>query len=239
MNNETKKIETKKSELSVVYNIGDTEIKLTPKIVKEYVLGSKSDDISIQEFKTFTELCKCRKLNPFIKGEVHLIKYGDNPAQIVVGKDAILKRATLHPQFNGFKSGVIVQTESGKIEKRDGCFKLDSDVLVGSWCEVFRKDWSNSIYVSCPFSEIKKDSNPSWKNQPCVMAEKVAIVRALRTAFVEDLGGLYESDEIEKPNHNTGFSVDDIKSEEPEFIEVDTETGEIKENTNKIDLADL
>lgn len=231
--------ETKKAEVSVVYNIGETEIKLTPTIVKEYVLGSKNADISMQEFKTFTELCKCRKLNPFIKGEVHLIKYGSSPAQIVVGKDAILKRATLHPQFNGFKSGVIVQTEDGKIEKREGCFKLDTDSLVGSWCEVFRKDWANSIYVSCPFSEIKKDSNPSWKSQPCVMAEKVAIVRALRTAFVEDLGGLYESDEIEKPSHNTGFSVNDIKAEEPEFIEVDESTGEVIENKNKIDLADL
>lgn len=231
--------ETKKAEVSVVYNIGETEIKLTPTIVKEYVLGSKNADISMQEFKTFTELCKCRKLNPFIKGEVHLIKYGNSPAQIVVGKDAILKRATLHPQFNGFKSGVIVQTEDGEIEKREGCFKLDSDTLVGSWCEVFRKDWNNSIYVSCPFTEIKKDNNPSWKNQPCVMAEKVAIVRALRTAFVEDLGGLYESDEIEKPSHNTGFSVNDIKAEEPEFIEVDESTGEVIENKNKIDLADL
>lgn len=231
--------ETKKAEVSVVYNIGETEIKLTPTIVKEYVLGSKNADISMQEFKTFTELCKCRKLNPFIKGEVHLIKYGNSPATIVVGKDAILKRATLHPQFNGFKSGVIVKTEDGKIEKREGCFKLDTDSLVGSWCEVFRKDWNNSIYVSCSFSEVKKDSNPSWKSQPCVMAEKVAIVRALKTAFVEDLSGLDESDDIDKPSHNSGFTVENLKAEEPEFIDVDTETGEVKENKNKIDLADL
>lgn len=229
------------AELIVKYNIGETEIKLTPSIVKEYVLGNSNANITMSEFKTFTELCKCRKLNPFIKGEVHLIKYGSSPAQIVVGKDAILKRATLHPQFNGFKSGVIVHTEQGKIEKREGCFKLDSDILVGSWCEVFRKDWANSIYVSCTFSEIKKDSNPSWKIQPCLMAEKTAIVRALRTAFVEDLGGLYESDEIERP-HTSGFSESDLNcSCEPEIINIDKSTGEVKceEETTKIDLADL
>lgn len=229
------------TELIVKYNIGETEIKLTPSIVKEYVLGNSNANITMSEFKTFTELCKCRKLNPFIKGEVHLIKYGSFPAQIVVGKDAILKRATLHPQFNGFKSGVIVHTEQGKIEKREGCFKLDSDILVGSWCEVFRKDWTNSIYVSCTFSEIKKDSNPSWEIQPCLMAEKTAIVRALRTAFVEDLGGLYESDEIERL-HTSGFSESDLNcSCEPKIINIDKSTGEVKgkEETNKIDLADL
>lgn len=230
------------AELIVKYNIGETEIKLTPSIVKEYVLGDSDANITMSEFKTFTELCKCRKLNPFIKGEVHLIKYDSSPAEIVVGKDAILKRATLHPQFNGFKSGVIVHTEQGKIEKRDGCFKLDSDILVGSWCEVFRKDWDNRIYVSCTFSEIKNDSNPNWKIQPCVMAEKTAIVRALRTAFVEDLGGLYESDEIERP-HTSGFSESDLNcSCKSESIKADKSTEETKittEENNKIDLADL
>ncbi len=85
------------AELIVKYNIGETEIKLTPSIVKEYVLGNSNANITMSEFKTFTELCKCRKLNPFIKGEVHLIKYGSSPAQIVVGKDAILKTCNASP----------------------------------------------------------------------------------------------------------------------------------------------
>lgn len=234
------------TELIVKYNIGETEIKLTPSIVKEYVLGNPNANITMSEFKAFTELCKCKKLNPFIKGEVYLMKYGSSPAQIVVGKEAILKRATPHPQFNGFKSGIIVYTEQGKIEKRNGCFRLDSDVLVGSWCEVFRKDWDHSVYVSCAFSEIKKENNLSWKIQPGVMSEKTAIVRALRTAFAEDLGGLYESDEIEVPQDvefNTGFSESDLNcSCESEAIKADKSTEETKittEETNKIDLADL
>jgi phage recombination protein Bet len=227
-------------EISVKYDLGGIEIKLTPAIVKEYVLGNKNADITMQEFKMFTEICRSRKLNPFIKGEVHLIKYGNNPATIVVGKDAILKRATLHPKFNGFKSGVIVQTSNGEIVNRNGCFKLDSDILIGSWCEVFRKDWENSIFTSCSFSEIKQDKNPAWQKQPCVMAEKVAIVRGLRTSFPEDLGGLYEQDEISKPVEQSGFTEEDLKSEEPNFedvIEVEPTTGEVK--SNKISLEDL
>ena len=182
-------------------------------------------------------MARSRGLNPFTR-EIFLIKYGDNPATIVVSKQAILKRATMHPQFNGLTSGIFVKTAEGKLEKRDGGIILDDEILVGSWAEVYRKDWDKPMYCSCSMGEIKQDKNPSWQKMPITMAIKTATVRACRDAFPEDLGGLYESDEIEKPN-NTGFSVDDIKAEEPEFIEVDTETEEVKETNNKIDLADL
>lgn len=221
------------NEIMVKYNIGDEEIKLTPNIVKEYIVGNKDANITMQEFKMFTSLCKARKLNPFLR-EVYCIKYGNSPATIVVGKDAILKRATLHPQFNGFKSGVIVRTAEGEIVNRNGCFKLDTDELVGSWCEVFRKDWENSVYASCSFSEINQPKNTSWQKQPCVMSEKTAMVRALRSAFVEELAGMYDSAEMDTTNKSSsGFTDEDIQE-----FDVDTETGEVKEE-NVIDIEEL
>ena len=221
------------NEIMVKYNIGDEEIKLTPNIVKEYIVGNKDANITMQEFKMFTSLCKARKLNPFLR-EVYCIKYGNSPATIVVGKDAILKRATLHPQFNGFKSGVIVRTAEGEIVNRNGCFKLDTDELVGSWCEVFRKDWENSVYASCSFSEINQPKNSSWQKQPCVMSEKTAMVRALRSAFVEELAGMYDSAEMDTTNKSSsGFTDEDIQE-----FDVDTETGEVKEE-NVIDIEEL
>ena len=60
-------------ELMVKYEIDGQEIKLTPKIVQEYIVGSEVQ-ITNQEFKLFTELCKVRKLNPFLR-EAYLIKY--------------------------------------------------------------------------------------------------------------------------------------------------------------------
>ena len=221
------------NEIMVKYNIDDEEIKLTPNIVKEYIVGNKDANITMQEFKMFTSLCKARKLNPFLR-EVYCIKYGNSPATIVVGKDAILKRATLHPQFDGYKSGVIVRTAEGEIVNRNGCFKLDTDELVGSWCEVFRKDWKNSVYASCSFSEINQPKNTSWQKQPCVMSEKTAMVRALRSAFVEELAGMYDSAEMDTTNKSsTGFTDEDIQE-----FDVDTETGEVKEE-NVIDIEEL
>ena len=51
----------------------------------------------------------------------------------------------------------------------------------------------------------KSDGTPNanWTKQPATMIEKVAKVRALREAFVEDLGGMYDADEIDKKEELT------------------------------------
>lgn len=188
------------NELVVSYKVDDQEIKLTPKIVQDYLVGTTAQ-ITMPEFKLFTELCKVRKLNPFLR-EAYLIKYSNNqPASIVVGKDAILKRAVLNPKYDGMKSGIVVLNDNGEVIERKGTFKLDTETLVGGWAEVFRKDWNNSIYCSVSLSEaIQKkgngEPNSNWSKQPATMIEKVAKVRALREAFVEDLGGMYEAEEM-------------------------------------------
>lgn len=214
-------------ELAVIYDIGSEQIKLTPSIVQQYIVGTNAQ-ITMPEFKFFTELCKARKLNPFLK-EVYCIKYGDQPAQIVVGKDAILKRAILHSQYDGIESGVIVERiETGEIIERKGTFYLkDKENLVGGWAKVYRKDWTHPTYCSVSFDEVaqkKKDGslNANWQGKGATMVEKVAKVRALRESFIEDLGGMYEEEEIsvEIPKENTQYEVI-IPQEEPTEEEVD------------------
>ena len=58
-----------KQELTVKFEIDGQEIKLTPRIVQEYIVGTDAK-ITNQEFKLFTELCKVRKLNPFFKRSI-------------------------------------------------------------------------------------------------------------------------------------------------------------------------
>lgn len=197
MSNEKK--ETK--ELAVVYEADGNEIKLTPKIVQDYIVGT-SGQITMPEFKFFTELCKARKLNPFLK-EAYCIKFGEQPAQIVVGKDAILKRAILNPNFDGMESGVIVlNNETGEVIERKGTFFLTgTEKLVGGWSKVYRKDWKYPTYCSVSFDEVaqkKKDGslNSNWSGKGATMVEKVAKVRALRETFIEQLGGMYEAEEM-------------------------------------------
>lgn len=208
------KKETQKQELTVVYNVNGEEVKLTPSIVQQYIV-SGSGKITLPEFKFFTELCKVRKLNPFLK-EAYCIKFGNNPAQMVVGKDAVLKRAVLNPNFDGIESGIIVMdTNDCQITERKGTFHLSNEVIVGGWARVYRKDWTHPTYCSVSFDEVaqrKSDGNlnSNWATKGGTMVEKVAKVRALRETFVEDLGGMYDEDEM--PN------VSDLPIQEPEII---------------------
>lgn len=222
------------NELTVTYKVDDQEIKLTPKIVQDYLVGTTAQ-ITMPEFKLFTELCKVRKLNPFLR-EAYLIKYSNNqPASIVVGKDAILKRAVLNQKYNGMKSGIIVVNDKGEVTERKGTFKLENETLVGGWAEVFRKDWEHSIYCSVSINEViqKKgngEPNSNWSKQPATMIEKVAKVRALREAFVEDLGGMYEAEEmnVELPNDeikSTAIEIEPEKKNDP-FDILDINGGE-------------
>ena len=187
------------NEVAVIYNIDDEEIKLTPKIVQEYLAGGTQ--ITMPEFKMFTSLCKARKLNPFLK-EAYIIKFGNNPAQIVVGKDAILKRAILNPKFDGREQGVIVLDSDNKEIHKQGTFILQNETIVGGWAKVYRKDWTHPVHITVSLQEVaqrKKDGNfnMNWAKKTATMIEKVALVRALREAFVEDAGGMYDADEMD------------------------------------------
>lgn len=215
-----------KQELTVVYEADGETITLTPSIVQNYIVGTDAK-ITLPEFKFFTSLCKARGLNPFLK-EAYCIKYGKNPAQIVVGKDAVLKRAIKNPNYDGMESGVIVQDkETGEITERKGTFYLrDIENLVGGWAKVFRKDWQHPTYCSVGFDEVaqkKSDGslNANWSGKGATMVEKVAKVRALRETFVEELGGMYEAEEmgVDLPNETAPQKQEIIQQDEP--IEVD------------------
>lgn len=238
INTETKEKETKK-EIAVVYEVDGEQIKLTPSIVQNYIVGTDAQ-ITMPEFKFFTSLCKARGLNPFLK-EAYCIKYGKNPAQIVVGKDAVLKRAIQNPNYDGMESGVIVQVkETGEIIERKGTFYLrDSENLVGGWAKVYRKDWQHPTYCSVGFDEVaqkKSDGslNANWSGKGATMVEKVAKVRALRETFVEDLSGMYEAEEmgVDLPNETAPQKQEIIQQDEP--IEVDVTPAENVVNMDEI-----
>lgn len=210
----------------VKYEIDGHEIKLSPTIVKRFITGGQ--DITESEYKLFVEICMARKLNPFLK-EVHLIKYSDtSAAQIVVGKDAIVKRAVTHKSFNGRQQGVIVKTEENKIEYRNGALVIEGETLVGGWARVYRKGWDYPVETAVSLKEAiqtKGDGKPNtnWANRPATMVEKVALVRALREAFVEDVGGLIDEDEAWQNINNkpTGSVVETT-------VQVDPTTGEVE-----------
>lgn len=193
-----KKDAAKKNEVRITAN--GEEFTLTPETVKAYLVSGNRELVTMQEVVMFMNLCRFQHLNPWLK-EAYLIKYSQNdPAALVTGKEAFLKRAEGEENYDGFKAGIIVQDEDGEIIYRDGSFKLPRESLVGGFAEVFRKDRDHSFRSEVSFEEYaarKKDGslNSQWSKKPTTMIRKVALVQALREAFPGTLGGMYAAEE--------------------------------------------
>ena len=216
-----------KDKQTMIFKVGNDQVKLNPGIVRKYLVNGQGT-VTDQEIVYFMHLCKSRQLNPFIK-EAYLIKYGQEPATMVVARDALEKRAIKNVQYNGKKVGIYVMNkETNELIKRDGTIYIkETEKLIGAWCTVYRKDWENPVSVEVNLDEYigrKKDgtANTNWTNKPVTMITKVAKAQALREAFIEELEGMYEQEEV-------NVNLNDIS--EAEIITDDIE--DIQDNTNE------
>ena len=112
----------KKEEHSITFMVGNDEVKLSPSIIRNYLVNGNGA-VTDQEVNYFIHLCRGQNLNPFLK-EIYLIKFGQQPATFVVAKEAFLKRAEANPQYDGSESGIIVIDQNNEIVNRKGGFYL-------------------------------------------------------------------------------------------------------------------
>ena len=185
----------------VTYMAGNEEIRLSPDIVKRYLV-SGGGNVTDQEVFMFLQMCRTQHLNPFLR-EAYCIKYGDrNPATMVVGKETFTKRARRNPDYQGSEAGIIVRDlETGEVKEVPGTVFVKGQELVGGWARVYITGLAVPTYISVPFNEYagrKQDGslNGMWATKPATMIRKVALLQALREAFPEDMGGLYGAEEI-------------------------------------------
>lgn len=191
------------------YNYLTDTTELDPATLRDFVDPNRQ--ASPQEFQMLMAIVKSMDLNPFTK-EVYFIKYGNQPAQIVVALKAFLKMADAHPEYNGMEAGIIYEKD-GEIKRSDGAFLPRDAEILGGWATVYRKDRSHPTKIEVTFSEydnskIRKEGEMNsygkpnkpntWDDKPSVMIRKVAVVAALREAFPNELGGVYEVDELRK-----------------------------------------
>lgn len=196
-------------ERPTVFEVNGEEVKLTGKMVKSF-LTSGNGDVSDQELVMFINLCKYQKLNPFLK-EAYLVKFGSKDAQIIVSKEAFMKRAEAHPQYAGFEAGIIVERESALVEI-EGAIKLEKDMIVGGWAKVFRKDRERPVSVKIAFQEFSKGQS-TWNSMPLTMIRKTAIVNAMREAFPDNLGAMYTEEEAGQNQPRQVDPIDDVQKE--------------------------
>ena len=190
----------------VRYISNEQEIELSIDIVRSTL--DISEKVTDQEIISFMNICKYQQLNPFLK-EIYLVKYSSGAAQIITSKEAYMKRAYIQENYDGMRAGIIVLREK-EVFELEGSFKLESDILVGGWAEVFVRE-KQSVITKVSMKEYDKKTN-AWNTMPCTMIRKVAIVQALREAFPIAFGGLYVAEEQDM-QHITSPEIIDTTSE--------------------------
>lgn len=201
------RLNNRSSNKIIEYKCGSETVKLSENIVRKYLV-SGNGNVTDEEIGMFINLCRFQHLNPFLR-EAYLIKFGNKPAQIVVGKDAFTKRARGIPDYAGFEAGVIVYNKEKKVEYREGAFMIPGEAILGGWAKVYVKGYEKPVYNAVSYFEYEGKTsegtpNKQWASKPATMIRKVALVQSLREAFPENFAGLYDQsemgmEEIEEP----------------------------------------
>jgi len=200
------------------YEINGEKIKLSPVIVKKYLVSGDASKVSDQEVMMFIKLCQYQKLNPFLR-EAYLIKFGDHPATLITGKDTFTKRAAKSKNSDGYEAGILVQNTKKEVEFRVGAFFIAGvEKLLGGWSTVYRVDKKHPVKITVGLEEyIGKKSNGEvngqWSKKPATMIRKVALVQGLREAFPEDFEGMYSPEEMNIDDNGLDDKKIDIKAE--------------------------
>lgn len=190
--------------MAVNYETALGNVQLDAKTVKDYLVKGNGD-VSDQEVFLFVKMCQAQRLNPFVTGEVYLIKFGQQPAQMVVGYDTYKRRADENPAHLYTESGIVVcRGQSGEIVQKTGACLYPSETLVGGWCRVHKMKGDKEVvtFKEVGLSEYNK-GNAIWKEKPCTMIEKVAISQCLREAYPKDFEGLYTTEELAPAQYTT------------------------------------
>lgn len=182
--------------LSVSYEVLGTRVELDLNFVKRYLVRGQAERVTDQELVFFMNTCKMQKLNPLASGEVYCIKFGNEPAQMVIGKDAYIRRAFSNPDYLYKEDGITVQ-RGDQIVQKEGCCLYPGEKLIGGWCKVhfMRNSKERTAYKEVSLEEYNK-GQANWKTKPATMIDKVAVSQCVRDAFPKDYEGLYSEDEM-------------------------------------------
>ena len=221
MANENKKASVGQSLLGandkgrVTYQVNGEDVNLSFQIVRNF-LTRGSAAVTDAELVQFISLCRANLLNPFI-GDAYMVKYGSEPASMIISKAAFMKRGENSKDYAGYQAGVIILRE-GKILEEEGSFFLPGDTLVGGWAKVYRKDREHPVTARVRLQEYNKGKS-TWAAMPGTMIRKVAIAQAFREAFPMAVEGMYIPEEM--PDEQSAEPMPEANQIKPVFTEAD------------------
>lgn len=176
------------------------KISLTIEIVKRLIAvkTKTGKSCSDEDAFRFMLMCSARRLNPF-EGDAFLIGYDSQSGpsfSLITAHQAFLKRAELHPEFDGMESGTIVMRKDEVLDLL-GDWHMQGDRILGGWATVYFKNRKYPMKKRLRLERFNKRYG-IWNDDPAGMIVKCAEADALRSAFPTMLGGLYITEEVQR-----------------------------------------
>lgn len=170
---------------------------------KMQILGDViAPGLSPAQLDVFAVACNRTRLDPFAK-QIYAISRWDSE----LGRN----KMTIQTGIDGFR---IIAERTGKYGGRkpfewcgpDGIWVdvwLKKEPPAAARARVIRKDWPEPIVAIARYSayaQLKKDGSPThmWKKMDAEQLAKCAEALGLRTAFPQELSGLYTDDEMDQ-----------------------------------------
>ena len=167
-------------------------------------------DLNKEELALFAQVCQSKGLDPF-SNQIYAIKRfqknGGAKITFQTGIDGLRAIAERTGEYEGQEDPAWYDSE-GAIHYVWLKKEAPSACRVG----IFRKGITRPIRAIATITEFRVSTNPLWASMPSHMLAKCAEALALRKAFPQALGGIYEKDEPIRDEKETPREVSDLNS---------------------------
>lgn len=167
-------------------------------LIKRTVAKDATDD----ELALFLHVAKVSELDP-LRRQIHFIKQAGR-VYFVADVNGLQARAAREDDYEGLLHAVVyegddfaVDNVTGMVVKHTSNPLASTKTPVGAWATVYRRGMKPFTSV-VRFVEYLNPNNALWRSKPAVMIDKCAKSTALRLAYPEQLGSIYEEAELGK-----------------------------------------
>ncbi len=167
-------------------------------LIKRTVAPNATDD----ELAMFLHVAARSGLDP-LRRQLHFLKVGGR-LTFIADVNGLMARAAKEQDFEGLLHAVVYEKDTFAVDNTTGTVVAHTSnplgangKIIGAWATCFRRGMKPFTSV-VRFAEYENSNNPLWKSKPGVMIDKTAKSTALRLAYPEQLGGIYDRAELDK-----------------------------------------